>query len=386
MPLTQLGADAWQLEPGGVSALLAKIKARGIPLVEFAGVKPYRGVVTGCNEAFIIDAATRDRLISADPECATIIKPFLRGQDVDRWAADWVGSWMLFTRRGISIEKYPSVRRHLERYREQLEPRPKDWVGGEWPGRKPGTYAWYEIQDPIEYWEQFERPKIVYQEIQFHPCYALDSGSLFGNNKTFFVASADLYLLAVLNSPLAWWHNWRYLPHMKDEALSPVGFLMECLPVAKPADSVRARVEAAVGRLVQITGMLHSTRRRLLDWLRVEYAVEKPSLKLQSPLGLDCDGFVAEVKKARGKKKILSAAALAGLREEYARSIEPARVLAAEAVRLEHKVSDLVNVAYGLTPEEIALMWATAPPRMPIAGPAQARAAVRVILDEGGAI
>ena len=65
----------------------------------------------------------------------------------------------------------------------------------------------------------------------------------------------------------------------------------------------------------------------------------------------------------------MSAAALANLREEYARSIDPARALAAEALTLENEVSNLVNEAYGLTPEEVALMWETAPPRMPITAP-----------------
>ena len=102
----------------------------------------------------------------------------------------------------------------------------------------------------------------------------------------------------------------------------------------------------------------------------MEYEIEKPTLKLQSPTDLDCDAFVAEVKKVRGKKKPLSAAGLANLRDEYARSIEPARALAAEALTLENEISNLVNEAYGLTPEEVALMWQTAPPRMPIAGPA----------------
>jgi hypothetical protein len=50
-------------------------------------------------------------------------------------------------------------------------------------------------------------------------------------------------------------------------------------------------------------------------------------------------------------------------------TIEPARTLAAEALQLECRISDFVNQAYGLTPEEIDLMWKTAPPRMPIAGP-----------------
>jgi len=50
-------------------------------------------------------------------------------------------------------------------------------------------------------------------------------------------------------------------------------------------------------------------------------------------------------------------------------TLEPARKLAAEAVKLEHEISDLVNAAYGLIPDEIALLWSTAPPRMPISAP-----------------
>ena len=62
----------------------------------------------------------------------------------------------------------------------------------------------------------------------------------FGNNKTFFLSTDDLFLLAVLNSPLMWWHNWRYLPHMKDEALSPVAFRWKNFPSPnRPPPSVR---------------------------------------------------------------------------------------------------------------------------------------------------
>jgi hypothetical protein len=57
------------------------------------------------------------------------------------------------------------------------------------------------------------------------------------------------------------------------------------------------------------------------------------------------------------------------LRDEYTRTIEPARALAAETLILERTLSDLVNQAYGLTSAEIALMWKTAPPRMPIPHP-----------------
>ncbi len=40
---------------------------------------------------------------------------------------------------------------------------------------------------------------------------------------------------------------------------------------------------------------------------------------------------------------------------------------AAEALQLERQLSDLVNEAYGLTADEVALLWKTSPPRMPFA-------------------
>lgn len=106
-----------------------------------------------------------------------------------------------------------------------------------------------------------------------------------------------------------------------------------------------------------------------LDWLRVEYEVASPSQKLREAVQLDPDAFIAEVRKARGKSKALSSASLKALREEYARTIDPARRRAAEALALERRINDLVNEAYGLTPEEVRLMWDTAPPRMPIPRP-----------------
>jgi len=57
------------------------------------------------------------------------------------------------------------------------------------------------------------------------------------------------------------------------------------------------------------------------------------------------------------------------LRDEHARSVLPLRALARESLDLERRVSDLVNAAYGLTPADVALMWETAPPRMPIPAP-----------------
>jgi hypothetical protein len=102
----------------------------------------------------------------------------------------------------------------------------------------------------------------------------------------------------------------------------------------------------------------------------VEFAIDKPTLKLQDVAALDADSLAAEVKKVRGKRKPLSVVQVKALKDEHARSVAPLQALAAEARQCERRIADLVNAAYGLTPEEVALMWQTAPPRMPGEAPA----------------
>ncbi|MDY0166183.1 MAG: N-6 DNA methylase [Thermoguttaceae bacterium] len=374
LPVSQLAVEGWQLEPAGVSKLLEKIKAQGVPLVEYVGVAPLTGIKTAFNDAYLIDTSTKEALVKADPNSVPLIRPYVRGADIGRWALNWDQLWMItmkssgdhpwpWAEAGESAEAvfrdtYPALHAHFAKYEAPLKKRLDQ-----------GRY-WWELRS-CAYWDKFSAPKLYYQLIQFHPCYAVDRNGTFGNNKTAFVPANDLYLLGVLNSPLMWWHNWRHLPHMKDEALAPNPTVLNSIPIAEATDGTRAEVEKAVSRLVEVAQLHQSTRRQLLDWLRVEHEVAKPSLKLRSLLDLDSDAFVAEVRKVRGRKRPLSSAALANLRDEHTRSIAPMHTLATEALRLEHRLSDLVNAAYHLTTAETALLWQTAPPRMPIGGPGE---------------
>ena len=163
-----------------------------------------------------------------------------------------------------------------------------------------------------------------------------------------------------------WVYLWRHTIHGKDEVLRLKTLYMEKLPIVNAGAKEDSVSRSAVSRLIQIASLLQSTSGDILDWLPVQHEVEAPNTRLQDPIALDSDAFVAEVQKARGKKSPLTAAGLSSLRDEYSRTIEPARLLAAEALQLEYRLHDLVNDAYGLTPEEVRLMWDTAAPRMPI--------------------
>ena len=94
-----------------------KMNARGTPLKDW-DVRINRGVLTGYNEAFIIDDATRNALIAEDPRSDEIIKPVLRGRDIRRWRAQWAGKWLIATLPSLQldIENYPAVKKHLLSY------------------------------------------------------------------------------------------------------------------------------------------------------------------------------------------------------------------------------------------------------------------------------
>jgi hypothetical protein len=371
LPRGRFGRDEWLLLPQDELALFGRLRERHAPLHAHAGVEIRRGVLTGLNEAFVLDQATRDRLVADDPRSAGVIKPYLRGQDIDRWIPDWDHQWMIFVRHGTDISTLPAIERHLSQFRNELEPRPAEWKPTpeqkEWPGRKPGSYRWWEIQDNVAYYDDFAQPKIMYQEIQWFPAYCLDQQGLFANNKVYFLPSDDPWLLACLNSPILWWHNWRFLVHVKDEGLTPQGYKMEQLPIAPPGDRADAAA-VLVEKLCAIQAETHATRRALAAWYRTTWEIEKIPNALKDPFALDAEHFAALLRKAMRNRR-LGSADVQLIHAEHAAIIAPIAARLAEAGRHERALSDLVLDAYGLTAEERALMWRTAPPRMPIPPP-----------------
>jgi Eco57I restriction-modification methylase/TaqI-like C-terminal specificity domain len=195
----------WQMTVDAPRLLFAKIMAMSKPLGEVVDGHMYYGIKTGLNEAFIIDQSIRDRLVKDDPSCAAIIKPMLRGEDLRPWYQENEGRWLIFTRHGIDINAYPSVLSHLQQFREQLEPRPSNWNDEHtWPGRKPGPYQWYEIQDSIDYYNAFEQTKIFWPDIAKFSRFSWDEQGLFINNKGYILPSTDIALLGILQSRLTW--------------------------------------------------------------------------------------------------------------------------------------------------------------------------------------
>jgi N-6 DNA Methylase./Eco57I restriction endonuclease. len=231
--MTKSGLDdkGWSLVADSSRRLLDKILSVGIPLENYVQGKIFRGVLTGLNEAFVIDQETRENLVRKDRKSTEIIKPFLAGRDIKRYSPPISNKYLIFSRRGIKISEYPTIYEHLLPYKNKLIPRPEDWKGKEWQGRKPGAYQWYEIQDTVAYYKEFEKPKIIYPNICTKPEFSIDYSFSFANQKCFIIPLEDIFLLGILNSKLSYFLFKMIFPRLRGGFYEPSYIYMKTFPI-----------------------------------------------------------------------------------------------------------------------------------------------------------
>lgn len=198
IPQFELSNGSWQIAGQTERKLLEKLEKFGQTLGTYTNNRIYRGITTGSNEAFIIDEATRDKLVTEHPSASEIIKPLLRGKDVKRWAANYSGLYLCFVGWNTPIENFPSIHRHLKQFQDILKTRPEV---------KDKKFPWYAMSRYASaYWQEFEIPKIYFPSISNNVNFAADEKGYYGNNKTNILVSPDLYsTLAILNSSVSWW-------------------------------------------------------------------------------------------------------------------------------------------------------------------------------------
>jgi type I restriction-modification system DNA methylase subunit len=210
MPVAALKPEGWTLERPDVLALMEKLRKAGKPLGEYVEGRFYRGVLTGLNEAFVIDEATRKRLIAEDPKSADLIKPWLRGRDIRKWKAQWAGLYLITIAssanrdwpwskerseaktRSLFAKAYPAIHRHLSLHEDKLKIRDDK-----------GKF-WWELRSCI-YWSEFERPKIIYPDIAHSSKFTWDNSNACLGNTAYMIPTNEEWLVGLLNSKLTWW-------------------------------------------------------------------------------------------------------------------------------------------------------------------------------------
>ena len=146
--------------------------------------------------------------------------------------------------------------------------------------------------------------------------------------------------------------------------------MFKFLPVPQPTPIIRREVKEIVTRLIEITKRNQENNREVGKWIQSTHNIPKIGQKLENFASLSKVEFIKAIRDRKPKiSGDLSPKGLKAVEDVYQEYAIPMQSDLAEATRLEHRLSDLINQAYQLTPEEIALMWHTAPPRMPINNP-----------------
>jgi hypothetical protein len=193
---SNLSSASWTFEDSSVSLIKEKIVSQGIPLSKW-DIKIYRGILTGLNEAFVINNEIKDQLILEDPNCEKIIKPLLRGRDIEKYKINYSNLWLIstFPSLNINIDKYPSIKKHLASFGKKIE------QSGEKGSRKKTSGQWFEIQDSIAYWSEFDKPKIIYPNMTKYMPFYYDDKGFYTNQKCFILTGKHIeYLTCFLNS------------------------------------------------------------------------------------------------------------------------------------------------------------------------------------------
>ena len=266
VPLNSLNDDGWSLAGSDVQTLVEKIKSKGTSLEKYIGKKIYRGILTGLNEAFVIDETKRDLIIKQDQKCIDLIKPFVVGKDVKRYQPLTSGRYLILIPKGWTKqqtklanpwpwfkETYPAIASHLEPFAEKAQKR----------GDK-GEF-WWELR-ACDYYDKFVYPKIIYPDISTKGGFTYDTTGSVGGNTTYFFPSSDKMLLGILNSNLMSFYYRNISSSIRGGFLRYFTQYIETLPITiKKDNEIPNLVQQMLTLNIQLSNTISESERIIID-------------------------------------------------------------------------------------------------------------------------
>lgn len=200
--IKKLDDNGWQIVSNEFNTINDKIEKSGTPLKDWKGIGFYAGIKTACNEAFILDDNTVNKIISEEPKSEEIIKKVLRGRNIKRYTYEFDNIYLINTYNGENnpikgeprinrvdvVNDFPVVYDFMLQYKDQLIKR--EDKGEHWTNLRNCAFE-----------KEFSNDKIVWIEISDKANFTIDYSKMYLTNSAYFLTGHSLkYLLAVLNS------------------------------------------------------------------------------------------------------------------------------------------------------------------------------------------
>ena len=268
--LNNLTEDSWVISSQKEISIKQKIEQVGTPLRDW-DVNIYRGILTGYNNAFIIDESQRNKLLSKDPKNEDIIKPIVRGRDIDRYGFKFSGLYLINTHseyydkdgnrhKEINIEQYPSIKEHLD----DIEFRRKS---GEFGAKEQEGKGLYDRSDrgttpynlrSCKYIDEFSKDKIAFPVINRKWSFPFVEGGYYILAPMRFLttnSASMLYLGSIIRSSLMQYY-WKIFAIMQDDSGYQMdSYMFEKLPIAPVNSSTNKivdKIETLAEKLIDV--------------------------------------------------------------------------------------------------------------------------------------
>jgi hypothetical protein len=241
------------------------------------------GIKTGLTEAFVIDEAYKEKIISNDVNSAELIKPFLLGRNIKPYEAGKNSYYLILVPKGFTIKrnlptnseyyvseppprygnmefddawhwfskKYPGVANHLVQFKDKAEKRTDK-----------GDF-WWELR-ACDYYDKFEKPKIMYQVLQVKPCFIYDEDGMYCNNSMWFIPSDDKVLLGILNSKMGWWLISKYCTAIQN-GYQLIWKYFSQIPISIGNENARKKINKLVNELLSLKKQKPSADTTILE-------------------------------------------------------------------------------------------------------------------------
>ena len=347
--ISQFSNDTWIISSQKDKALIEKLTNNNQTLKKHIGGEAYRGVLTGLSEAFLIDSKTYQTIIEEDEHAKEHIFPFLQGRNITPYGKAEASSYLIlfakgWTQRKQSFEneneawnylktQYPSIASWLEPFAEK--------------GRKrtdKGDY-WWELR-ACDYYEIFDKPKIMYQKFQVKPCFVYDLNGLYCNDSMWVIPTESKVLLAVLNSRMGWWLITKFCSQIQG-GYQLIWKYFGQIPIINCDDKY---LSAYADTMLSLNQQIHEKRSRFLRRLMENIEGVKITTALQTFDQMDFAAFVAELKKQKIKLTLQQQDEWEDYFRQYA---DACHQLTNQIAATDREIDLRVYHLYGLTYDEV---------------------------------
>jgi REP element-mobilizing transposase RayT/type I restriction-modification system DNA methylase subunit len=353
VPYISLTEEMWNFINQDSLILINKLNENAIALNNLVDKKIYRGLTTGKNEAFVIDEAKKEELISKNSKNAELIKVLATGKEVKRNSFNFQNKYLLFTGYDNDIpSKYPDIQEELDKFKQDLIKRYDQGLN-------------YWNLRACAYYSEMQMPKIIYPRINNQGNFYFDAkGEVFLLDNNFFISSDSIGLLGLLNSKLVFYYLKNVCTTLQGGFYDFRRDKISTIPIHKNFNSYEAKIGKISQDLIQLVQDFESINSKFQRTLQREIFTPKLpealpqnnlSKKLQNWYELSFADFLKELSKSKGSRP-LGLSEKAEWEDYFLQEQQKAISIKSKIEQTDAAIDQMVYELYGLTEEEIEIV------------------------------